>query len=241
MTVQPPEYGELGFTLAVLWCAVGFTAYYFLSHSTAFGGLFGPFAKSIDKQGNQVILQRLLGVLFLGVCSAIIIMLLPGLSLKSCGLGFSFHRLPPWWAYLLVPLILGIGVFSSRNPRNLAMYPQIRMREWTSRILIFSALSWVVFLIGYEFLFRGFLLHASLNIMPPIPAFALNISVYALAHIYKGPGETYGAIPVGFLLCYLTLVTGNIWSAVILHSIMALSNEWFSLKAHPEMKFKRSN
>jgi len=227
--------------MAVLWCAVGFTAYYFLSHSTAFASLFGPIAKSMDKQGNQVILQRLLGIFFLGVCSAIMIMLLPALSLKDCGLGFSFNRLPPWWAYLLVPLILGIGIYSSRNPRNLAMYPQIRMREWTSGILFFSALSWVVFLIGYEFLFRGFLLHASLNIMAPIPAFALNISVYALAHVYKGPGETYGAIPVGFILCYLTLITGNIWSAVILHSVMALSNEWFSIKAHPEMKIIRSN
>ena len=240
MTGHPEDYGELGFALAVLWCAVGFTTYYFLSHSTVFGGRIGSIAKNIDKQGKQVILQRLLGVLFLGIFSAIIIMILPGLSLKDCGLGFSFNSLPPWWAYLLVPLILGIGFFSSRNPRNLAMYPQIRMREWTSGILVFSALSWIVFLIGYEFLFRGFLLHASLNIMPPIPAFALNLSLYALAHVYKGPGETYGAIPVGFILCYLTLVTGNIWSAVILHSVMALSNEWFSIKAHPEMKIIRS-
>lgn len=240
MTGHPEDYGELGFALAVLWCAVGFSTYYFLSHNPAFVGRIGPIAKSIDKQAKQVILQRVLGVLFLGIFSAIIIMILPGLSLKDCGLGFSFNSLPPWWAYLLVPLILGIGFFSSRNPRNLAMYPQIRMREWTSGILVFSALSWIVFLIGYEFLFRGFLLHASLNIMPPIPAFALNLSLYALAHVYKGPGETYGAIPVGFILCYLTLVTGNIWSAVILHSVMALSNEWFSIKAHPEMKIIRS-
>jgi len=236
MTGHPEVYGELGFALAVLWCAIGFTAYYFLSHNTAFTGSFGRIAKNLDKQGNQVLLQRLLGFLFLGIFSAIIILILPGLSLKGCGLGFSFNRLPPWWAYLLVPLILGIGIFSSRNPGNLATYPQIRMREWNSGILLLSALSWIVFLIGYEFLFRGFLLRASLNIMPPIPAFALNLSLYALAHVYKGPGETYGAIPVGFILCYLTLVTGNIWSAVILHSIMALSNEWFSIKAHPEMK-----
>jgi membrane protease YdiL (CAAX protease family) len=240
MTSHPEVYGELGFALAVLWCAVGFTAYYFLSHSTAIANLFGHMAKNLDKQGNQVLLQRLLGVLFLGIFSAIIIMILPGLSLMDCGLGFSFQRFPPWWAYLLVPLILGIGIFSSKNPNNLAMYPQIRMREWNPGILLLSALSWVVFLIGYEFLFRGFLLHASLGIMPPIPAFALNLSLYALAHVYKGPGETYGAIPVGFILCYLTLVTGNIWSAVILHSVMALSNEWFSIKAHPEMKTIRS-
>ena len=241
MTFHPPEYGELAFALAVLWCAAGFATYYFLSHNTAFVNLVGPIAKSIDKQGNQVILQRLLGLLILGIFSAIVIMILPGLSLKDCGLGLFFDRPPPWWAYLLVPLILGIGIYSSRTQRNLAMYPQIRMREWTSGIILLSALSWVVFLIGYEFLFRGFLLHVTLKIMPPFPAIALNLSLYALAHVYKGPAETYGAIPVGFFLCYLTLVTGNIWTAVILHSIMALSNEWFSIKAHPGMNIIKSS
>jgi membrane protease YdiL (CAAX protease family) len=73
--------------------------------------------------------------------------------------------------------------------------------------------------------------------MDPLPAFALNCAIYALAHLYKGPGETFGAIPVGVLLCYLTLVTGNIWTAVILHSLMALSNEWFSIRFNPDMKF----
>ena len=67
------------------------------------------------------------------------------------------------------------------------------------------------------------------------PAIALNCILYALAHFYKGPGEILGAIPVGILLCYLTLHTGNIWSAVIIHSTMALSNEWFSIRSHPNM------
>jgi membrane protease YdiL (CAAX protease family) len=44
---------------------------------------------------------------------------------------------------------------------------------------------------------------------------------------------------VGIILCYITLLTGNIWSAVIVHSLMALCNEWFSLRAHPEMKLIR--
>lgn len=240
MTGYPLVYGELEFGLAVLWCAVGFATYYFLSHSKSLAGMFGLLVKGIDEQGNQVILQRLLGVIFLGIFSATLILLLPGHALKDYGFSFTFRLAPPWWAYLLVPLILGIGYISSGNPNNLDMYPQIRTHEWTPRILLFSALSWIAFLIGYEFLFRGFLLHASLEIMPPFPAIALNLSVYALAHTYKGPGETFGAIPVGFVFCYLTLVTGNIWTAVILHSIMALSNEWLSIHAHPEMKIIRS-
>lgn len=240
MTGNPLSHGELGFVLATSWCAIGFAAYYFLSHSSTFMGRIGILVKGFDGPGNRVVLQRLLGVLFLGIVSAIIILIIPGVTLKDYGLGFSFSAPPPWWTYLLVPVILGIGSFSARTPQNLAMYPQIRIKEWTPRTLFISAITWIAFLIGYEFLFRGFLLHASLDLMHAIPAFALNVALYALAHLYKGPGETYGSIPVGIVLCYLTLVTGNIWSAVILHSIMALSNEWLSIQAHPDMKITLS-
>jgi membrane protease YdiL (CAAX protease family) len=240
MTGHPLAFGELGFVLAVSWCTLGFASYYFLSHNKIFVSKIGILLKEFDSQGNQVILQRMLGLFFLGIVSALLIFILPGMTLKDYGLSFSFSVLPPWWSYLLIPLILGLGNISARKPGNLARYPQIRQKKWTPRLLLISAITWILFLIGYEFLFRGFLLQASLDLMNPLPAFALNGALYALAHAYKGPGETYGSIPVGIVLCYLSLVTGNIWSAVILHSIMALSNEWLSIQAHPDMKISIS-
>jgi membrane protease YdiL (CAAX protease family) len=180
-----------------------------------------------------------LGFLFLGVLSVLIILFLPDLSLKEFGLSFTFHSAPPAWSWLLIPLILIMGYFAARKPGNLANYPQIRAKVWTPGMIAISSTSWVLFLVGYEILFRGFVLHASLDIMDPVPAIALNSALYAFAHSNKGPGETFGAIPVGILVCYITLSTGNIWGAVILHSIMALSNEWFSLRAHPEMLIKK--
>lgn len=240
MTGNPISHGELEFILAVSWCAIGFATYYFLSHSQTLAGKLGIHVKGLDKQGDKVVLQRILGLVFLGLISSIIILILPGNALSDYGLNFSFSSPPPWWSYLLIPLILALGFKAASGPKNLVMYPQIRLKQWTPQLLFISAISWIAFLIGYEFLFRGFLLHASLAIMNPLSAFALNCALYALAHVYKGPGETFGAIPVGVVLCYLTLVTGNIWSAVILHSLMALSNEWFSIRAHPDMKFKKS-
>ena len=231
---------ELRFIIAVVWCAIGFGAYYFLSNSKSFTGRIGPLYRKLDTQGNQVLIQRMLGLLFLGVFSVLIIILLPGATLKEYGLGFAFQEPPPWWTFLALPLILVLGFYSARKPGNLQLYPQIRYREWSPGLLALSGVSWVAFLIGYEAFFRGFLLHASLDIMAAGPAIALNCTLYAFAHFYKGPGETYGALLVGILLCYLTMVTGNFWSALILHSIMALSNEWFSLRAHPEMLIKKS-
>jgi uncharacterized protein len=44
-------------------------------------------------------------------------------------------------------------------------------------------------------------------------------------------------LPLGIVLGIVTVQTGNIWVAFVVHVVLALSNEWFSLKAHPEMKY----
>jgi len=230
---------NLCFIVAMLWCIMGFGSYYFLSKSNKLSRPNRAIFRHLDDQGNQVLLQRALGFLFLGVLSLLIIVFLPGKRLPEFGLTFIFSEVPPWWSWLLIPLVLFLGYLTAIIPDNLKRYPQIRSRTWTPAMLGTSFISWMIFILGYEFLFRGFVLHASLDIMEPGPAIALNTALYAFAHFYKGPGETFGAIPVGILFCYLTLLTGNIWSAVILHSLMALCNEWFSLKAHPEMSFTK--
>ena len=58
--------------LAVSWCAIGFASYYFLSHSKTFVNRIGILVKKFDSQGNQVILQRMLGLLFLGIASVLL-------------------------------------------------------------------------------------------------------------------------------------------------------------------------
>jgi membrane protease YdiL (CAAX protease family) len=230
---------HLRFSIAVLWCIVGFSGYYFLSRNRTSKRWFGIPFRCLDEQGNQVIMQRFLGLMFLGVFSALIISLLPGFKLRESGLSLHFHSAPPWWYWLLFPVIPPLGYFATRKKGSIERYPQIRAKIWTPRMILLNSVSWLLFLIGYEFLFRGFLLHASLGLLEPVPAIALNCTLYSLAHLYKGPVETLGAIPVGILFCYITLVTGNIWCAVALHTVMALSNEWFALRAHPEMKLMK--
>ncbi len=232
-----PEHTR--FILAVIWSVAGFAFYFFLSRNDSLPRKFWKINPGLDIHIKQVLLQRTWGLLFLGILPAGLILLQFKDSLSDYGLGFSFQVPPPWWSFLLIPAILVAGYFSASTPGNLALYPQMRINKWTPGILAFSGFSWIVFLIAYEFLFRGFLLYATLTVMEPWTAIALNCTLYAFAHFNKGPGETFGAIPLGILLCYLTLVTGNIWSAVVMHSVMALSNEWFSLKAHPEMGLVR--
>ncbi|RME04338.1 MAG: CPBP family intramembrane metalloprotease, partial [Bacteroidetes bacterium] len=101
--------------------------------------------------------------------------------------------------------------------------------RWPRSVVVASAVTWVLYLLAYEFMFRGWLFFTCLDAMGPELAIVVNVSLYALVHVPKGFNETVGAIPLGALLCWLTMQTGTIWIAFLVHSIMALSNEWFSM------------
>ncbi|MCK5838327.1 MAG: CPBP family intramembrane metalloprotease, partial [Bacteroidales bacterium] len=91
---------------------------------------------------------------------------------------------------------------------------------------------------GYEFLFRGILLFLSLPILGYWPAIFLNVSFYAFVHVPKGAKETIACIPLGFVLCVLTLETGTILIAFFTHLALALSNEYFSIYFNKKMYVK---
>jgi membrane protease YdiL (CAAX protease family) len=103
------------------------------------------------------------------------------------------------------------------------------------KLLIISSLGWIVYLLAYEFLFRGFLLFTCIQSFGIWPAIIINILIYSFAHIPQGLKETAGAIPFGLILCYITILSGTIWPAFILHAVLAISNEWFSIYNNTEI------
>src|SRR6185295_15057548 len=123
------------------------------------------------------------------------------------------------------------------RPENITVYPQVRISQWTSGFLLCNSLSWMIYLAGYEFILRGYLFFPSMQSLPMAYAILLNLALYSLAHLPKGRKETLGSIPFGLLLCILTVATGNIWDAFLIHSALALSNDIFSIKANPRMHF----
>lgn len=99
-----------------------------------------------------------------------------------------------------------------------------------------NAFTWIAYLFGYELMFRGLLLFTTVEFMGAWPAIILNTALYALVHIPKNLEETIGAVPLGLLLCLITLSTGTFWVAFGVHVCLALSNFFFSLRNHPEMQ-----
>ncbi len=98
-----------------------------------------------------------------------------------------------------------------------------------SFILLYGLLRFI-FLICYEWFFRG-LLFTSFSLWLGIGwAIIINTSLYTLIHIHKTRKEIIGCIPFGLLMCVFTVWWQSIWPAIIFHMQLAIIHEWSGLQ-----------
>lgn len=192
--------------------------------------------ESENQQVRSIVFLRLLGFVLFGFLPVIYLIFIEKINLSLIGIVIKPQLSTLWFTLGLGVLPILVNFFAARKEDNLAMYPQIRKKEWSIALIVLSALSWCTYLLGYEMMFRGYFFFYCLNELGLTNAIIINTSIYALVHVPKGHKEAIGAIPLGIILCLITNYTGTIWAAFWIHCILALSNEWFSLKYHPEMK-----
>ena len=188
---------------------------------------------------KYVLFQKLTGVLFLGIIPLIFVLTTTDYSARD--LGINLNHLSESLTYISIMglMILLLNFFAGKNQERLKDYPQMRIANWTTKILAINATGWILYLLAYEILFRGVLLFLCYDIFGFWPAVAINLGLYAATHIPKGAGETFGTIPYGLLLCFITISTGSILVAFATHLIMALSNDLFSIYHNAEMKISK--
>ena len=228
-------HGSISITVATL----AFLAYHSISISRPLDQWLQHRFSGEAAAVRKILLRRLAGTALYGFMPVLVIVLAFDRSPGQYGLSTeSLGRSILWWIPVAV-LVVALSFFTANTRTNLSRYPQIRVGLWDNSLLTLSAISWVTYLAGYEFLFRGFLLFSCLASFGFWPALVINVSLYSLVHLPKGYRETAGSLFFGVLLAYATLRLGSFWFAFLVHSTLALSNEWFSLAFHPEMSRKR--
>jgi uncharacterized protein len=129
---------------------------------------------------------------------------------------------------LLVTAIL-VASINAKTKSNQAMYPQLRTSDWTTNLILGNFVTWAFYLFGYEYFFRESLLGFTAGNVTWTVTIFINVALYALAHLFKGPKEFFLSIPFGVLLCYLSLESGTFLPAFGIHCVLALSNDWFGI------------
>lgn len=226
--------------LPIILALVCFVIYWFTAQSTAIKKLFYSKNDEDTASVKHIFFTKYFGFLAMGVIPTIICLLfIPNYSLADYGLTIIpettiFSLI---WIIGLCALVIPLAAFSAKKPKNLINYPQIRAKRWDNSIYFKNLLGWALYLFAYEFLFRGILLIPLVEPLGVWVAIAINIALYSATHIPKGLDETIGAIPLGLVLCLLTLASGTIWIAFIVHVAMAWTNSLTALKHHPEIHY----
>jgi len=133
-----------------------------------------------------------------------------------------------------------ISYFSTKSEANLEVFPEIRVRFWRPGIIIWSALSWVLYVFAIEFFYRGLLLQSLLFKVDVVPAMAICAALYSLTHYFRRNRMTFAGIIWGILSSHIVLYTESLLAVIIIHLAFCLSVEWFSLKNHVEMYVRKT-
>lgn len=232
--VWSPETQEANWMIISV--TLGFMLFWFTGKSERLlrqlVGRYGP----ERGQARHVLLKRIVGMFCFGVVPMLVLYATTGLTWAAYGVAAIVTPAVFYWTFGLSALLIFMTARSTRHPDSLAQYPEIRTLRWSRSLLLWSALSWMGYLLAYELMFRGFLLFSCARAFGAWPAIVINTAIYALVHVPKSAKEGIGAIPLGLLLCVITLQTQTIWVALLVHWVLSLANEWFSLYYHPEIK-----
>ncbi|MBT8259810.1 MAG: CPBP family intramembrane metalloprotease [Bacteroidia bacterium] len=82
-----------------------------------------------------------------------------------------------------------------------------------------------IFLLSYEFFFRGVLLFTLIDLFGLVLAIIINTLLYVLIHAFDSKAEIIGAIPFGIVLCLLSYYSESIVLPFIIHLSLSLVYE----------------
>ena len=83
----------------------------------------------------------------------------------------------------------------------------------------------IMFLLAYEYFFRGVLLFTLINSFGMVIAILLCTILYVLIHAFDTKAEIIGAIPFGIVLCLLSYYSKSIIIPFIIHIALSLVYE----------------
>lgn len=223
-------------SLVILGTLVCFYLYYYISHSKSFEKFFNNGSDHVKKEVSLFMSKKITGFVILGIIPGILYYGIGSIPLKSLGIGINNLNSNILLIIILSALIISILYFNQKsNPERNSL--QMKIENWTFLLFSMNCLGWVLYLFGYELLFRGILLDSCYTAFGFWPAIAINVAIYSAIHMINGKDQAIGSIIFGTIACYFTLSFGTILIPLIMHITLSLFADFFSIYMNEELKF----
>ncbi len=150
-------------------------------------------------------------------------------KLKNYGLSLGDKRYGLRFIIITIPLIVTPIIFlASRMPQVRAEYPLSKLVQDNASVFLLYEFSYVLlYYVGWEFFFRGYMLFGLREKFGDTYAILLQVIPSALLHFNKPESEFLGSIVLGIVLGYLALRTRSILYPLIIHSCIGVFTDLF--------------
>jgi membrane protease YdiL (CAAX protease family) len=128
---------------------------------------------------------------------------------------------------LLAPACVLVAYLTSRDPAMANEYPINRGAGKSAAAFALHAGTYLVYYLGWEFHFRGFLQCGLRGKLGAANALLIQVMASALMHIGKPAVESYAAVLGGILWGVIALRTRSLLSGLLQHASLGISLDWF--------------
>jgi membrane protease YdiL (CAAX protease family) len=142
------------------------------------------------------------------------------------GLGLGNWRKGLWLSFLASIAVLMSCFFFASVPAMQSYYGSAKWGAGDPGVILLGEWLRLRNLIGWEFLFRGFLLFPLYECFGPA-ANLIQATLCAVTHMNKPLVELYGSLPFALLLGYLARRSGSVWYGVYVHWLLGFAIELY--------------
>lgn len=171
--------------------------------------------------------SRVVAFVTLGLLPVFIIRFTFHNRLANFGLVLCEGKYNLFFILIGVPVVLLMTWLSAHAVDFRLIYPEVRSAINTPHILLWSSLFYLLYYVGYEVFFRGYLLFGIEQRLGSWPAILITTLATTLVHINRPAGEYAAALVAGFVFGYVALRTRSLWGVFVLHAVAGLSLDLF--------------
>lgn len=196
---------------------------FFLAITTGHKSGGGQLKDILTGKGEPGILftRMIAGIFFLGLCTAAV----------YAKRNIASEIFTPAWCEYQTPvwILTAAAIITGTLSASKEIFPAENSNH---SLPLYLPLSFIpvrtLFLIVYEFFFRGVMLFVMIEDLGVIAAVIVNLILYVLIHWFD-KRERYGSVIMGIVLCGASIYYQSVWPAIVIHLSLALSHELFLL------------
>lgn len=163
-----------------------------------------------------------------------------GSFFRRYGFGLGDWRAGLKLTAVLLAVMLPAAWYASTLPTFKGMYPLAGSAAYQLRVdgkqinslwlFVTYEAAYMAYFIGWEFLFRGWMVNGLLPRMGKLGAVMVQVAPFAVMHLGKAELEALGSVIAGVALGLLALRTRSFWYGALLHGLVALWMDLLSVR-----------